>query len=168
EEGFALHGGPPALFTLHEESVELVPVGVAEIAGVEASAAIAGRAFVTATISERDVVEPLHLRLVGSLERDHHAIADARRIAVKGLGEADPGAAARLAPGDELLVLHHSPDPQFSAQSVVEFRGLLAVVRAERHIADHHVLLSSRVENIKRTNAMRQNQNPSRNGEVAA
>src|SRR5438270_2692966 len=122
---------------LHQEGVQLVAIGVAEIAGVEAAATVAGRTFAPAAISKRDVVQPLHLRLVLGLQSDHHAVADARRIAVERLGNTDPGTAARLAPGDELLIVHHTPDTELAAQRVIELGGLTAVVVPVRHIADH-------------------------------
>src|SRR5437868_4437839 len=78
-----------------------------------------------------------HLLLVLSFECDHHPVANARRVAVERSGEPDTSAAAGLSPGDELLVVHHPPDAEFTAQGIVEFGRLLAVVRAERHIADH-------------------------------
>src|SRR5260221_10503037 len=66
---------------LHQKRVQLVAVGVAEIAGVEAAAAVAGRSFVLAAIGKRDVVQPLYLRFVLRLQSDHHAVADTCRIA---------------------------------------------------------------------------------------
>src|SRR5580765_411705 len=141
----------PRLFGLHQKGIELVPVGIAEVAGVETAATVPGRAFVTAAVGERDVVEALNLRFVPGFERDHHAIADRRGVAVERLGEANARAGAWLAPRDELLILHHAADTQLAAERIIEFRRLFTVVRAKRHIANHHVLLSSRVENIRRT-----------------
>src|SRR5205085_563484 len=126
---------------LHQEGVELVAVGIAEIAGIEAAPTVARRTFALAAIGKRNVVQPLHLSFVAGLECDHHAIADARRTAVKRPGDANARAASGLAPGDELFVVHHPPDAELAAQSIVELGRLLTVVGAERHIADH--LMSS-------------------------
>src|SRR5262252_1434412 len=60
----------------HEERVQLVAVEIAEVAGVEARAARAGRAFVLAAEGERFLVEGVHLLLARGGERDHDAVPD--------------------------------------------------------------------------------------------
>ena len=77
----------------HDESVELVAVGVAKIARVKAFAARTGGAFVAAAMRQRDIIEALDLIGVAGLQRHHHAIADGRDVAVERLGQADARAA---------------------------------------------------------------------------
>src|SRR3546814_2485302 len=83
---------PRFQYLSHHEGVELVPVRVAEIGGVKALAPKSRRALVAAAVGQRDIVKPLHLGLIRGGERDHHAIADARRLAVERAGQADAGA----------------------------------------------------------------------------
>src|SRR6185312_10397728 len=64
------------------------------------------------------------------------AVPDGRRIAVERPGEPDAGA-AWLAPGDDGVALHHPRDAQLAANGVIEFRGALQIVGAERDVADH-------------------------------
>src|SRR5579884_2855738 len=112
-------GCPPdvlrASLSFHDKGIQLIPVGIAEIAGVDAAAAVAGRTLVTAAVGERDVIQPLDLRIVSRRQRDHDAVAHGRGITIERPGDADPGSASRLAPGDELLVLHHPADTQLAA-----------------------------------------------------
>ncbi len=86
---------------------------------------------------QRNVVEPLHLIAVLGLQRDHDAVADAGRVAVKRFSQADPRAAVWRAPRNETVEFHHPPDAQFAAQRVVKGRSAREVIGAERDIADH-------------------------------
>src|SRR5439155_21731057 len=113
----------PAYLALHHECVEVVPVRIAEVAGVKCFAARAGGALVRATLGKRQVIEALHLRLVPRLECGHHAISDRRNIAVKRFRQADSRASARLAPGDERVELHHPADAELASNYIIEFGG---------------------------------------------
>src|SRR5205085_12344781 len=88
-------GSPPPLFAGHHEGVELVTVGIAEVAGIEAAATVPRSALVGAAVAQRDIVERLTLRLVARLEGNHDAFADARCVPVERLGVADARAASR-------------------------------------------------------------------------
>ena len=106
--------------------------------------AVARFAFAGAAVGERDVVEAVDLLLVLRLERDHHAVAHGRRLTVERAREADAGAAAFLAPGDEAVIVHHPRHAQLAGDRVIEDRRFGEVVGAERHIADHHLSPDSR------------------------
>src|SRR5262245_30601449 len=83
-----------------EEGVQLVAVEIAEVAGVEAVAALARRAFVGAAELERLLVDRVDLLLARRGERDHHAVADRCGLAVERLGDRDHRPTRR--PADEL------------------------------------------------------------------
>ena len=121
----------------------IVAVGVAEIGGVTHHTvfvrlpARSRFAFIATAIGERDVVKPLDLVAVLGLQRDHGAITDAGFLPVERLGRCDPGAAVRLAPSDEGVELHHSPNAHFGGDGIVELRGALEVVGPEGDVSDH-------------------------------
>jgi hypothetical protein len=89
-----------------------------------------------------------------ALERDHHAVADSRGVAIERLGDADARRAAWRAPSDEVLALHlaHRVHHARHAQSVpsvtailhrktIAARALNEIVRrgAKRNVTDHGV-----------------------------
>src|ERR1700755_3240130 len=82
----------------HAEGVELVAVGVPEIGGVEAAAAITGWALVLGAHGHRQLVDAVDLSGVFCGQGRHDAVADCRSVAVERLGQADSRAAAGFAP----------------------------------------------------------------------
>src|SRR5581483_9866746 len=126
------------LASAHHESIELVAVEIAKVAGIEAAiAARPGRAFVGATERQRELVDAVDLRLVLCGERHHHAIADGLRLAVKRLGDAEAGAAAGRAPGNESLGFHEALDAHLHGDLVVERGGSFHILGAQSDVADH-------------------------------
>ena len=67
------------------------------------------RSFAGSAIGQGDVVNSLDLRFIPGFKRDHYAVADRSWVAIEGLGQADPGTTAGLAPGDEHIIVHHPP-----------------------------------------------------------
>src|SRR5213078_228999 len=64
------------------------------------------------------------------------------RLAVERLGEAETGAAARRAPGDECLGFHEPLDAHLCGDLVVERGGLLQIPGAQCDVADHRSFLA--------------------------
>src|SRR5260370_27151932 len=100
--------GPMFPLSAHYKSVQLVAVRIAEVGGVEAVKTLARRAFIGGAVLHGALVDAVDMGPVAGSKRHHHAIADRGRLAIKGLGEADAGAAAGHAPGDELVAFHHA------------------------------------------------------------
>src|SRR5262249_7697619 len=59
----------------HHEGIELVAVGIAEIAGIELRAALTGRALAGAAERQRKLMDTVNLLLVLGAEGGHHAVA---------------------------------------------------------------------------------------------
>jgi hypothetical protein len=96
-----------------------------------------------------DIVKPVNLILVLRFERDHHAIADCRRLSVEWLGKADPCPASGFAPGNECLEFHHSPDAHFSGDRIIKLRSARQVAGSQRYISDHDSSPLWTIEHIK-------------------
>src|SRR5690606_31421101 len=119
----------------HLEGVELVAVWIAEIAGIEAGPAFAGRALVASAERERDFVHGVDLRGVFAFERDHGAVADAGGRAVERPRDVER-CAAGPAPDDRALVRPYLLCAERFADRVVETPRAGEVVGSERHVAD--------------------------------
>src|SRR5262245_5126449 len=124
----------------HHEGVELVAIGVTEIGRIEMLAALSGRALAGTAERQRELVDAIDLSLILGSKCGHHAVADRHRLAVRGKGDAKACPFARTTPGDEAIVRHEAAHAEFAADLVVEFAGLLEVVRPDRDIADHKIL----------------------------
>lgn len=88
-------------------------------------------------MSQSDVVKFLDLIGISRFERNHNAISDAGRIAVKGLNQADASRSIPFAPGDKSFRVHHAGRVQFLGQGVIELCPTGQVACPQRHISDH-------------------------------
>ena len=119
-------------------AVEISNIGITY---VTALFAWAGGAFIGATEAEGEGVQPVHLRLVLRLQRDHDAVADGHRLAIEREGDADTGGAVRDSPGDGLVCREHARRAEFGGERIVEDSGLFEVARAECNLSDHCFVL---------------------------
>src|SRR5258707_15130727 len=130
-------GGKVRVASAHHEGVELVAVGIAEIGGVEIFIALPGGAFAAAAERQSELVDAVDISLFLRRECRHHAVADRHRLAVIGKRDAESGAAARPAPGDEMIVGHEPSHAQFAANLVIKRSSLLQIAGAYRDVTDH-------------------------------
>jgi hypothetical protein len=85
-------------------------------------------------------MDPIDVRAIPGLDRDHDAVTDGGRFAVEGPGEPYAGAPTGLSPCDEGLILHHPADADFFRDGIVKGSSPLDVVGSEGDVTDHEIL----------------------------
>src|SRR5579871_201931 len=121
----------------HHEGIELVAVGIAEVGRIELRAALAGRTIAGGAERQRQLVNAVDLLFILGAESGHHAVACCHLLAIERQTDAETGALAFPAPGNQAIVGHEAAHPELAADLVVEFAGLLQVLGADGHITDH-------------------------------
>jgi hypothetical protein len=86
-------------------------------------------------------MEAIHLCGIACLQRHHHPIAHRSRAAIERHRHANPRLAARLAPGDEMIKIHHPPHAQLASDGIVKWRGAKQIIGAQGDITDHCLFL---------------------------
>ena len=80
------------------------------------------------------------LRLVLGLKRHHSAIADAHRLTIMRIADANAGRPVRRAPGNEGFGGEHARRIELSRDGIIKFRSAFKVARSNGDIADHDYL----------------------------